>query len=168
MQTPKKEVHFLFFSVCCIVFNCSWQLIMLDEKQKSCVKCIHLATDDGLYDWKTFYSVKIVFCSSFTEKCFAIFDQSNHMIYLMWYWLLPFFRKFSSIIPFTVWLQDSSQIKRRGTFLCLGSCVNVRQQYFFFNWKLNITSFIFMIWTEQFWIWFSWKLITNFEISIVF
>ena len=24
MQTPKKEVHFLFFfSVCCIVFNCS-------------------------------------------------------------------------------------------------------------------------------------------------
>ena len=23
MQTPKKEVHFFFFSVCCIVFNCS-------------------------------------------------------------------------------------------------------------------------------------------------
>ena len=37
MQTPKKEVHFFFFSVCCIVFNCSWQLIMFDKKQKSCV-----------------------------------------------------------------------------------------------------------------------------------
>ena len=23
MQTPKKEVHISFFSVCCIVFNCS-------------------------------------------------------------------------------------------------------------------------------------------------
>ena len=61
MQTPKKEVHFFFFSVCCIVFNCSWQLIMFDKKQKSCVKRIHLVTDDGLYDQKAFYTVKIVF-----------------------------------------------------------------------------------------------------------
>ena len=61
MQTSKKEVHFFFFSVCCIVFNCSWQLIMLDKKQKSCVKRIHLVTDDGLYDWKAFYTVKIVY-----------------------------------------------------------------------------------------------------------
>ena len=64
MQTPKKEVHFFFFSVCCIVFNCSWQLIMFDKKQKSCVKRIHLVTDDGLYDPKAFYTVKIVFYSS--------------------------------------------------------------------------------------------------------
>ena len=64
MQTPKKEVHFFFFSVCCIVFNCSWQLIMFDKKQKSCVKRIHLVTDDGLYDRKAFYTVKIVFYSS--------------------------------------------------------------------------------------------------------
>ena len=63
MQTPKKEVHFFFFSVCCIVFNCSWQL-MFDKKQKSCVKRIHLVTDDGLYDQKAFYTVKIVFYSS--------------------------------------------------------------------------------------------------------
>ena len=60
MQTSKKEVHFFFFSVCCIVFNCSWQL-MFDKKQKSCVKRIHLVTDDGLYDWKVFYTVKIVY-----------------------------------------------------------------------------------------------------------
>ena len=46
MQTPKKEVHF-FFSVCYIVLNCSWQL-MLDKKQKCCVKSIHLVIDDGL------------------------------------------------------------------------------------------------------------------------
>ena len=26
MQTRKKEVHFFFFSVCYIVFNCTWQL----------------------------------------------------------------------------------------------------------------------------------------------
>ena len=61
MQTPKKEVHFFFFSVCCIVFNCSWQLIMFDKKQKSCVKRTHLVTDDGLYNRKAFYKVKIVF-----------------------------------------------------------------------------------------------------------
>ena len=36
-------------------------LIMFDKKQKSCVKRIHLVTDDGLYDRKAFYKVKIVF-----------------------------------------------------------------------------------------------------------
>ena len=61
MQTPKKEVHFFFFSVCCIVFNCSLQLIILDKKQKSSVKHIHLVTDDSLYDQKAFDTVKIVF-----------------------------------------------------------------------------------------------------------
>ena len=62
-QTPKKEVHFFFFSVCYIVFNCSssWQLIMFDKKQKSCVKGIHLVTDDGLFDRKAFYTIKVVF-----------------------------------------------------------------------------------------------------------
>ena len=54
MQTAKKEVHFCFFSVCCI-----------DKKQKSCVKRIHLVTGDGLYDRKAFYKVKIVFYSSY-------------------------------------------------------------------------------------------------------
>ena len=63
-QTPKNEVSFFFFSVCCIVFNCSGQLMMFDKKQKTCVKRINLVTDDGLYDQKAFYTVKIVFCSS--------------------------------------------------------------------------------------------------------
>ena len=35
MQTHKKKVQF-FPSVCYIVFNCPWQLIMLDKKQKKC------------------------------------------------------------------------------------------------------------------------------------
>ena len=61
MQTPKKEVHFFFFSVCCIVFNCSWQSVMFDKKQKSFIKCIHLVTDDGLYDQKAFEKVEIVY-----------------------------------------------------------------------------------------------------------
>ena len=52
MQTLEKEVHFFFFSVSCIVINCSWQLIMFDKKQKSCVKRIRLVTDDGLYNRK--------------------------------------------------------------------------------------------------------------------
>ena len=35
--------------------------LMFDEKQKRCVKRIHLVTDDGLYDGNAFYKVKIVF-----------------------------------------------------------------------------------------------------------
>ena len=64
MQTPKKEKHFFFFSVCCIVFNYSLQLTFY-KKLKICVKRIHLVYDDGLYDRKAFYTVKIVFYSSF-------------------------------------------------------------------------------------------------------
>ena len=37
---------------------------MFDKKQKSSVKRIHLVTDDGLYNRKAFYTVKIVFYSS--------------------------------------------------------------------------------------------------------
>ena len=33
IQTPKKEVHFFFFSVSCIVFNWSYQL-MFDKNKK--------------------------------------------------------------------------------------------------------------------------------------
>ena len=61
MQAPKKEMHFFFILVCCIVFNCFWQLIIFDKKQKYCVNGIHLVTDDGLYDQEAFYKVKIVF-----------------------------------------------------------------------------------------------------------
>ena len=35
MQTPKKEMHFFFFSVCCIVFHCTWQLMF--DKSKTVV-----------------------------------------------------------------------------------------------------------------------------------
>ena len=61
METSKEEVHFFLFSVFCIVFNRSPQLIIFDKKQKSCLKRIHLVTNDGLYVRKTFYKVKIVF-----------------------------------------------------------------------------------------------------------
>ena len=44
------------------------------------------------------------FLCVFTEKCFAIFDQSDCAIYLTWYRRLLFFWEFSSIIPFMVWL----------------------------------------------------------------
>ena len=53
------------------------------------------------------------FPSEFSEKCFAIFGQSDCAIYLMWSWSLLFFWKFSSIIPFMVWLYDFSQINGR-------------------------------------------------------
>ena len=44
------------------------------------------------------------FPQEFTEKCFAVFDQSSCVIYLTWYRPVLFFCEFSSIIPFMVWL----------------------------------------------------------------
>ena len=37
---------------------------MFDKKQKRCVKRIHLVIDNGLYEQKAFYTVKIAFYSS--------------------------------------------------------------------------------------------------------
>ena len=37
---------------------------MFDKKQESRAKRIHLVTNDGLYDRKVFYTVKIVFYSA--------------------------------------------------------------------------------------------------------
>ena len=93
----------------------------------------------------------------FTEKCFAVFNQSNHVIYLTCYRSL-FSRDF--LLSFLLWYHFKILVKSRGggtTFLCLASSVNIWLKYFFFNWKLNILSFIFLIWMEQFWIWFSQK-----------
>ena len=45
------------------------------------------------------------FPREFTEKYFAVFDQSTCTIYLMWYSLLPFFKEFTYIIPFMTWLR---------------------------------------------------------------
>ena len=42
---------------------------MFDKKQKSCVKRIHLVTDDGLYNRKAFYKVKIVFIHPLLAVC---------------------------------------------------------------------------------------------------
>ena len=42
------------------------------------------------------------FPREFTENCFAVFDESSHMIYLTWYWSLLFSQEFFAIIPFTV------------------------------------------------------------------
>ena len=81
MQTRKKKVHFFFSSVCCIVFNCSWQLIMFGKKQKSCVKHIHLVTDDDLYGRKAFYTVKVVFYSSSINTWKIMVKIKNHLKY---------------------------------------------------------------------------------------
>ena len=64
------------------------------------------------------------------------------------------------LLSFLLWYDFKILVKSRrgGIFLCLALSVNVRQEFFFFIWMLNILSFIFLIWTEQFWIWFSQKL----------
>ena len=48
---------------------------MFDKKQKSCVKRIHLVTDDGLYDRKAFYKVKIVFIHPLQDLKISWYNQ---------------------------------------------------------------------------------------------
>ena len=69
--------------------------------------------------------------------------------------LLLFFQKFTSTIPFVAWFQDCCQIK--GEYLGV-----------LFDRKLNVQSFTFWIWTEEFWIWFIWNLEENTKMCIVF
>ena len=51
----------------------------------------------------------------FTEKCFAVFDQSSCAIYLTWYRLLLFFWEFASVLSFVLWWYDCKiLVKSRG------------------------------------------------------
>ena len=106
------------------------------------------------------------FQHEFTEKCFAIFDESSCAI------SYGIGRSYFSgnFLSFLLWYDFKIRVKSwgGGTFLSLALSVNVWQKYFFSNWKLNIWSFIFLIWTEQFWIWFRWKLTKTVEISLFF
>ena len=63
---------------------------------------------------------------------------------------------------FFLWHSFKILVKQRGggTFSSLALSVNVCQKYFFFYWKLNILSFIFLICPKQSWIWQRWKLKT--------
>ena len=47
-----------------IIIQPNFQKYQNNFKQKSCAKRISLVTDDGLFDRKAFYTVKIVFYSS--------------------------------------------------------------------------------------------------------
>ena len=80
----------------------------------------------------------------FTEKCFAVFDQSSCAIYLMWYQPLLFFWRFSSIILFMVWLQDSSQIKGRGYIFMSSIVCWCSAEVIFFQLKAEYLVFHFL------------------------
>ena len=101
------------------------------------------------------------FLHDFTEQCFALSDQSSCAINLTWY---LFFCEFYSIIIFLVWLQDSESNQGRGYIVISSIVCWCSVEVIFFNWKLNVLSFIFLIWTEQ----FSGKLTKSVKISIVF
>ena len=49
--------------------------MMFDKKQKSCVKRIHLVTDDGLYDRKASYTVRSTVPSQFVVLFLIALDN---------------------------------------------------------------------------------------------
>ena len=66
---------------------------MFDKKQKVCVKYIHLVADDGSYDRKAFYTVKIV--------CLFILYE--------WWWIYQLFHYFISL--------ETASAQKREVFL---------------------------------------------------
>ena len=84
------------------------------------------------------------FPREFTEKCFSVFDQTSCASSLTWYLLLLFFWEFSSIIPFMIWLKDSSQIKGRG-YTFKSSIISKRlTEVIFFQLKAKYPAFHFL------------------------
>ena len=84
------------------------------------------------------------FPREFTEKCFSVFDQTSCASSLTWYLLLLFFWEFSSIIPFMIWLKDSSQIKGKG-YIFKSSIVSKRlTEVIFFQLKAKYPAFHFL------------------------
>ena len=81
-QTPKKEVHFFFFSVCYIVFNCFWQFIMFDKKRKKCCETYSFSNWWWFIRPKSFLHSKncfffILFLLSDKESFFGICNISG-------------------------------------------------------------------------------------------
>ena len=115
MQTPKNEEHFMFFSVCCIDSNCSWQWKMFDKKkQKSCIKRIHLVTDDGLYDRKPFLHSKNCFL-------FILYEWWQICQLLKSLYLLNYLRSFNDSMNFSgkMWVMVIWKLKKNKASLCL-------------------------------------------------
>ena len=92
MQTPKKEVHFFFFSVCCIVFNYSWQLIIFDKKAKKLCKTHSFSNWWWFTRPKSFlqskncsfiHPLKIRICQWW--KCWRAVDQGSILWCACWY-----------------------------------------------------------------------------------
>ena len=71
------------------------------------------------------------FLCEFTEKCFAIFDQSSLTIYLTWYWSLLFFQGFPSIMHSFYDFKVLVKSRGGGTFLCLALLMFSRSNFFF-------------------------------------
>ena len=103
------------------------------------------------------------FLCEFNEKYFAIFDQSRCAICISHDIACSYFLE-NLLVSFFLWYDFKVlvELKGEGTFLpSIFMSVKHSAELIFLKWKLNILSFIFLIWMEQFWIWFSWKL-TNF------
>ena len=68
-------MHF-FYLVCCIAKDCSWELTF-DQKQKSCVKHIHLVTDGGSVDQRTIWKAKKI-----VHLCFMVNLSTKYGLFL--------------------------------------------------------------------------------------
>ena len=112
MQTLKKEVDF-FFSVCCIVFNCSWQLIMFDKKQKNLYKTYSFSNWWWFIQPKSFWHGKNCFFFfnyplwmmanlSIISSCVVNFTYSTQ--------ILELFEKLEKVKPNFVSLSAKNQV----------------------------------------------------------
>ena len=103
-----------------------------------------------------------------TEKCFTVFDQSQAAQFTS-HGVSHFCFSGNFLLSFLLWYAFKILVKSRGggTFLSLAPSVRDWQAYFF-NGKLNVLAFIFLICLQQFWTWFSQKLAKTPKIYIFF
>ena len=131
-----------------------WKVSVWGKKSTCLLACLpaHLVSTKKFSAW--------VYWKLFSRLWLIKLCDLSHVV-----WVTCICSEFSSIIPdgFAILIKS-----RRGvTFLCLASSVNVQQKYFF-PLKTKYPSLIFLVWTEQFWIWLSRKLTKNVKIFIVF
>ena len=97
----------------------------------------------------TFYSINGVTFSNYCKRfCCFLTNQAARFI-SRGIGCSYFSRNF--LLSFLLWYDFEILVKSTwgGTFLCLASSASVWQKHFFCNWKLNIPSFIFLIWTGK-------------------
>ena len=127
-------MHFYFFSVCCIITNCSWQL-MLDKKQKTFCKTCSFSSWWWFTGSKSFYKVKN--CFLFILDLFFNFFLVYHAQATSCNFLLPLFLMYQVLVPYT---QGNILSTVENNTIPFGTVLTIM------NWPMKYNSISLVVW----------------------